>query len=188
MGRRKASRAGNRGTSLKKVSELAGVTQSTACRILTRNPDYSYAEETVRRVFRIAREQGYRTNQIYRSVFTGRTMSAGVITSTGSFYSEIVRGIHDRLLEHGYAVVMGINVEDYDDPASSSEEAIIRRLNEHRVDGFILRPTRDDATDEHFREIIDARVPLITIDRGWVASTAASRCSVVHSTPSENAP
>jgi DNA-binding LacI/PurR family transcriptional regulator len=165
VGRQKKSRAGNRGTSLKQVSELAGVTQSTACRILNRNSDYSYAEETVRRVFRVAREQGYRTNQIYRSVFTGKTRSAGVVTSVGGFYSEAVRGIHDRLLESGYAVVMGINVRNYDDRVASEEEAIIRRLNEHRVDGFILRPTRDDATDEHFREIIDARVPLITIDR-----------------------
>lgn len=150
---------------MKRISELAGVTQSTASRILNRNANYKYADETVRRVFELARENGYRTSQLYRSIFTGTTKSAGVISYPGGFYAEINHGIHDRLLENGYATVMGINVNDYDDPANSVEEKIIHRLNEHRVDGFILRPTLDNATDEHFREIISMNVPLITFDR-----------------------
>lgn len=151
--------------SLKKVSELAGVTQCTASRILNRNPNYNYAKETVDRVFKIAAENGYRTSQLYKSLFSGKTKSAGVISPNTGFYSKIAKGIHDRLLENGYAIVMGINSKDYDDPENSTEKKIIHRLNEHRVDGFIMRPTLENATDEHFKEIIDMKVPLITIDR-----------------------
>jgi LacI family transcriptional regulator len=151
--------------SLKRVSELAGVTQSTASRILNQNPKYKYAEETVKLVFDVARENGYRTSQLYRSVFTGKTKSVGVITSIGSFYNEIVGGIHDRLLKDDHAILMGINNRDYDDDLESIEQQIISRLNRQRVDGFILRPTADDASNAHFKDIIDMNVPLITIDR-----------------------
>ena len=151
--------------SLKQVSELAGVTQCTASRILNRNPKYRYAEKTVERVFKIAKENGYRSSQLYKSLFSGKTKSAGVISSNEGFYTRITRGIHDRLLESGYATVMGLNSNDFDDPQNSLEKKVIHRLNEHRVDGFIMRPTLDNATDEHFKEIIDMNVPLITIDR-----------------------
>jgi LacI family transcriptional regulator, galactose operon repressor len=151
--------------SLKQVSELAGVTQCTASRILNRNPKYRYAEKTVERVFKIAKENGYRTSQLYKSLFSGKTKSAGVISSNDGFYTRITRGIHDRLLKSGYATVMGLNSNDFDDPQNSLEKKIIHRLNEHRVDGFIIRPTLDNATDEHFKEIIEMNVPLITIDR-----------------------
>lgn len=150
---------------LKSISEQAGVTHSTASRILNNNNSYKYSDETVRRVLQVAEERGYRTNQLYRSVFSGKTNSAGVISTMGTFYSKINKGIHDRLLEDGYATIMGINDKDYDNPDNSLEEKIIHRLNEHRVDGFIMRPTLDNATDEHFREIIRAQIPLITFDR-----------------------
>jgi LacI family transcriptional regulator len=88
-----------------------------------------------------------------------------LITRAAGFYGELNRGVHDRLLQDGYATIIGINDQDYDDPGDSVEEKIIHRLNEHRVDGFILRPTLDNATDEHFREIIDMHVPLVTFDR-----------------------
>ena len=45
------------------------------------------------------------------------------------------------------------------------KKKVIHRLNEHRVDGFIMRPTMENATDKHFKEIIDLNLPLITIDR-----------------------
>jgi len=158
--------------SLRRVSELAGVTQCTASRILNKKPGYNYADATIRRVFETARECGYRTNQLYRSVFTGKTKSAGLITAPGTFYSEISLGIHDRLLTDDFAILLGLNCNDFDTPSASIEEKIITRLNAHRVDGFIIRPTLDDATDKHFQEIIDLELPLITIDREVVSNYA----------------
>lgn len=163
----------SKGISLKEVSRLAGVTQCTASRILNKNPNYSYSKATQERVVKIAEENGYRKSQLYKSLFTGKTNSAGVIIPVGEFYGKIVEGIHDELLKHNYALVMGLNQNDYDNPNNSIEKKIIHRLNEHRVDGFIMRPTFDNATDEHFKEIIDMQIPLVVVDRE-VSSTYAS--------------
>lgn len=151
--------------SLREVSELAGVTKTTASRILNKNTKFKYAEATIKRVFDIANKHGYRPNQLYRSAYTGKTKSAGIISTAGHFYSQITKGVHDRLLEGGFATVIGINEFHYDNPTDSLEKKIIHRLHEHRVDGFIMRPTLDNATDEHFSEIIEMNVPLITVDR-----------------------
>jgi LacI family transcriptional regulator len=162
----------NKGISLKKVSQLAGVSQATASRILNNNPNYSYAQETIDKVVKISEENGYRTSQLYKSLFGGKTMSAGVIFPSKGFYNDIIQGIHDRLLESGHAMVMGFNQNNMDNPENSVEKKIIQRLNEHRVDGFIIRPTFDNATDEHFQAIIDTEVPLVTVDREVKSSYA----------------
>jgi len=151
---------------LGELSEIAGVTKCTASRILNRNKNFKYAEATVKRIFKIAEENGYRTSQLHKSLFSGKTMSAGIIsTNSGSYYSNITRGIHDRLLENNFATLIGINTNNFDDPLDSTEKKVIHRLHEHRVDGFILRPTLENATDKHFKEIIDMKVPLVTFDR-----------------------
>ncbi len=151
--------------SLKKISAAAGVTPSTASRIINNIPGYNFAPATVEKVLAVAERFGYRPNQLYRSVFSGRTQSVGLLMPLGNFYCEVARGAHDRLLEDGFASLMGINAQDFDNPSDSNEMRIIRRLLEHRVDGFIMRPTLDGATDMHFQEIIGLGLPLVAVDR-----------------------
>ena len=151
--------------SLKQLSAEAGVTPSTASRILNNRPGYSFSDETVRKVMAVAKRSGYRPNQLYRSVFTGATMSVGLIINMDDFNDAIARGAHDQLLENNYATLLGLNQIDFDRPDDSQEIKIIHRLLEHRVDGFIIRPTLDNADNQHFQEIINRELPLIAVDR-----------------------
>ncbi len=151
--------------SLKDLGQLAGVTPTTASRIINAKPGYTYNPVTIQRVLELAKTHGYRPNQLGRSVFGGRSMSAGVIMPSYDFYSRVILGVHDRLLDSGYAAVTGFNENDFDDPAKSIERKIIHRLLEHRVDGFIMRPTLDNAGNEQFEEILKLKLPLVVIDR-----------------------
>ena len=90
-----------RSVTLSDIGREAGVSTSIVSRVL-RNRKDRIPEVTREKVLAAAERLGYRPNLLIQGVQTGRTMNIGVvIPSTGSFYSEIVHGIHDELRGHG---------------------------------------------------------------------------------------
>ncbi|MDF7827012.1 LacI family DNA-binding transcriptional regulator, partial [Pontiellaceae bacterium B12227] len=123
-------------------------------------------ETTRKKVLEAAERLGYRPNLLIQGVQTGRTMNIGVIIpSTGSFYSEIVHGIHDELRSHEYCVLLAWNPEDTEVSDSSLETELIHHLLDRRVDGIILRPTHAGVSDVYFSEVMARDIPLVTVDR-----------------------
>ncbi|RMD77815.1 MAG: LacI family transcriptional regulator, partial [Lentisphaerae bacterium] len=160
------NRTGKKRVSMREISRIAGVNQSTVSRILNgTSGKYKYAEETVRRVKEIAKSLGYRPNRLVHGVFTGKTFAIGVIVPPSDFYRRILQGIHDKLLEKHYACILGWNRHNIEEQGNSNQEELIQQMLEHRVEGIILRPTIDDASDQEFLSVHNAGVPIVAVDR-----------------------
>jgi len=155
----------NRPITLGDIGREAGVSTSIVSRVL-RNRKDRIPDSTRKKVMDAAERLGYRRNLLIQGVQTGRTMNIGVIIpSTGSFYSEIVHGIHDELRGRGYCIILAWNPEDIEVPDSSLETELIHQLVDRRVDGIILRPTHAEVSNVYFSEVVDRNIPLVTVDR-----------------------
>jgi LacI family transcriptional regulator len=88
-----------------------------------------------------------------------------VIPSTGSYYSEIVHGIHDEFRKHEYCIILAWNPEEMAGPDSKQELELIHSLVDRRVDGIILRPTHADVSNVYFSEVLQRNIPMVTVDR-----------------------
>ena len=161
----KATAARTRPVTLADIGREAGVSFSIVSRVL-RNREDRIPEATRNKVWKAAEVLGYRRNLLIRGVQTGRSMNIGVvIPSTGSYYSEIVHGIHDEFRKHEYCIVLAWNSEEMAGPDSKQELDLIHSLVDRRVDGIILRPTHADVSNVYFSEVLQRNIPMVTVDR-----------------------
>lgn len=162
---------------LKDVARKAGVSLSAASRIL-RGDQSRFGEETCRRVWEAAQELGWRRNLLVSGMQTGRTRTVGVlIPPFDSFWVGVLSGIHMTLAAEDYLPITvwvgdGQRVPHF---ATENDEGIelISRLLDRRVDGLILWPMFAAAYYQHFREIMDRRVPVAVIDHEYSADRLA---------------
>lgn len=88
------------------VARAAGVSKATASRALTGSGYVS--ERTRARVLETAASLGYVASTAAVSLATGRTQNIGVVMPYVSrwFFSEVLEGIQDSLLRHGYDLTL----------------------------------------------------------------------------------
>ena len=142
------------------VARKAGVSKATAARVLG---GYGIVSDRVREaVTTAARLLEYRTNELARSMTTGRSGSIGVVVGDieNPFFSLAVRGITDIARRAGFTVILINSGEDAD-----TERAAVRTLLSKRVDGLIVSPARDNDV-EHLKEATRSGLPLVLLDRG----------------------
>jgi len=150
--------------SLRDVARAVGLSAMTVSRAL--RDGGTVAGATRRRVLAAAERLRYRPNLLMHGVRTGRTRTVGVVVPASTpFLAGILQGIHDALDEADYAMLVAWNPLHFAAPENRVERRHIRRLLERRVDGFILRPTHDAATDDDFREVRKEGLPLVVVDR-----------------------
>lgn len=151
--------------SLKQIAEECGLTASTVSRILNRNKDFKCAPKTAKMVFDTAKKYKYLPNQLLHSMRGGRTRCVGVIMPLkGAFFSDIVHGIHHKLAENNHAMMLEWNDASIHSDGGERETVMIHRLIEHRVDGIILFPSNENATELYFREVLEREISLLVID------------------------
>src|ERR1700758_2286738 len=99
----------DRPATLRDVATAAGVHPATASRALTRGTRLLVSEETAKRVSEAAERLGYRPNPVARSLRTRRSHTIGVLIPglNNPLFPPLVRGIEDRLAEHGYVALLG---------------------------------------------------------------------------------
>jgi len=151
--------AQKRQVSLNDVAAAAGVSRSTAARALG---GYGRVADTIQaRVQSIARELGYRSNSLARSVSSGRSHTIGVVVSDieNVHFTRAVRGISDVAQERGYNVLL-INTDEQID----QERQAVSTLLDQRVDGLIVAPSRGNTAD-HIQEAISMERPIVLLDR-----------------------
>jgi LacI family transcriptional regulator len=138
------------------IAKEAGVSQTTVSRVL--NSDPRVASDTRRRVSDVIDRLGYTPNAIARGLATSRTGLVGVVVSdvTNPFYPELLEAIGVRLAEHGLKMILS-NV------AEQPEDAYIRLLVEHRLDGFIFTSARSDS--HAVRNLAERRFPIVLANR-----------------------
>lgn len=143
---------------LKDISRLTGVALSTVSNALTGK---SYVrEDTKALVLRVAREQGYRSSPIARTMRTGRTYSIGLLVTdiTNMHYAEVMRGAETTLRSHGYFLLVGNS-----DHNAEIEAQYVQHFIDQQVDGIII--AIHSMESESVSKIQDAGIPLILLNR-----------------------
>jgi LacI family transcriptional regulator len=163
--------SGSSAPRLKDVAQAANVSMSAASRILRGERD-RFGEETCQRVLDAARQLGWRRNLLVNGMQTGRTKMIGVmIPPYDSFWVDVLAGIHLVLAAADYLPITVWVGDCQEMPHFEKDDdqglGQISRLLDRRVDGLILWPSFAVAYYEHFRELLERRVPVVVIDHEY---------------------
>lgn len=147
---------------IRDVAKAAGVSITTVSRALNGYSDVG--EKTRKRIANIAKELNYRPSAVARSLVTKRTRTVGLLVSeltkerVGHYFMfEVLYGLHDRLAELGYDLILA--------STSTSRQRVTSYLDfctERRLDGVIVMGIRLD--DPYIQEVVDAPLPSVVID------------------------
>jgi LacI family transcriptional regulator len=124
---------------IRDVARLAEVSIGTASKALNANGRLS--TETREKVLRVARELGYRPNDLAQSLHRAKSMTIGILSndSFGRFTFPIVEAMEEKLADQGIAVFM---CNATDDPARERQH--LDQLLGKRIDGLVVTARRAD--------------------------------------------
>jgi DNA-binding LacI/PurR family transcriptional regulator len=142
--------------SIKDIARCAGVSHSTVSRALAGSPLVNRV--TKARIQDLAREMGYTPSAIARAMSTRRTHTVGLVVTTiaDPFVAEVVRGIEETALDHGYNVILCSSAGDPD-----RELAAVRTLREKWVDAVIVTSSW---VGGFYGQLSEIRVPVVVIN------------------------
>ena len=143
--------------SVKDVAELAGVSVGTVSNVLNR-PE-SVTERTRQKVEAAMAELRFLRNASARQLRAGVSTTVGaVLADLGNpFYTEIARGIEDRLATDGHTLMLCSSDED-----PEREAQFLRQFAEQGVRGMLVTPMA--STEERLAELSDLGIPSVLID------------------------
>lgn len=129
----------SRGPTIRDVARLADVSIGTASKAL--NANGRLRQETRDKVIRVAREIGYRPNDLAQSLHRNKSMTVGIISndSFGRFTLPIVEALEEQLADRGIAIFM---CNATDDPARERQH--LDQLLGKRIDGLVVTARRAD--------------------------------------------
>ncbi|WP_054952678.1 LacI family DNA-binding transcriptional regulator [Flaviflexus massiliensis] len=141
------------------VAALAGVSKSTAARVISGNG--STSAEASQRVTEAALKLGYHPNALAKAMVSGTSKTIGIVIPdiANPFFSTAVRGISDSARAAGYEVIIANSDND-----AEIESRSINLLLEKQVDGIIVAPVFQEksASIVHAAE---SGTPIILLDR-----------------------
>ncbi|HZC27720.1 MAG TPA: LacI family DNA-binding transcriptional regulator [Actinopolymorphaceae bacterium] len=125
--------------SIRDVAELAGVSVGTVSNVL--NKPSLVAEVTRSKVEAAIATLGFVRNGSARQLRAGtsRTVGAIVLDISNPFFTDVARGIEDRLAEDDHILVLASSDERPD-----KERRYLRLLEEQGVQGVLVSPAEDD--------------------------------------------
>jgi DNA-binding LacI/PurR family transcriptional regulator len=143
--------------SIKDIARAAQVSHSTVSRALRNSPLVN--ADTRELIRKIAEEQGYTVSAVARSLVTRRTNTIGVVVTSiaNPFVGEVVGGIEEFALAHGYSVFLATSHAD-----PTREMRAVRSFHEHRVDGILVNSSRVGAL--YLPLLSEMRVPIVLIN------------------------
>jgi LacI family transcriptional regulator len=149
---------------LEDVAKLAGVSKSTASRILSSVKDarIPYSSETTNKVREAAVKLDYRPSKMARGLTMARTGIIGLVvpTFTDAFFPNVISAIEAPLVKAGYSVILADSNAD-----SQVEQTRIHDLLTWRVDGLIIAPSQSNGQAGLYWELWRREIPFVTIDR-----------------------
>ena len=142
---------------IKDIARRAGVAHTTVSRALHGSPLIS--PEVSERIRKIAEEMHYHPSAAARSLKTHRTKTLGVIVShiADPFFSEILQGIDNVAQQNGYSLFIASAQHHLD-----REQAIMKTMREHRVDGIILCST--PFSTGQGKQLLTDDIPIVVIN------------------------
>jgi DNA-binding LacI/PurR family transcriptional regulator len=156
----------NSAPTLEDVANLAGVSKSTASRILATRIDPAkkipFAAETQSRVLAAVAKLGYKPSKLARGLTMAKTGIIGLVipSLTDSFFPYVTSAIETRLTEAGYSVIL-VNTNS----SSKVEQSRVEDLLSWQVDGLIIAPAQETAEAGLFWDLWRREIPFVLIDR-----------------------
>jgi LacI family transcriptional regulator len=147
--------------SISDIARKAGVSVSTVSFVMNdKAVKMRISREVIQRVERVAKEMGYRPNQLARGLRTGKTRTIGLIVEdiSNAFFATLAKTIEDEAKKYDYKVVYCSTDND-----EGKARELINMLSQRQVDGYIITPTLNLAED--IRKLQEENKPVILIDR-----------------------
>lgn len=143
--------------SVKDVAALAGVSVGTVSNVLNR-PD-SVTEKTRAKVEQAMAQLNFHRNASARQLRAGvsRTVGVVVVDVSNPFYTELARGIEDRLATEDHTLIL---CSSDDDP--QREERFLRLFTEQGVRGVLITPTA--TTTDRLTDLDRFGIPSVLLD------------------------
>ncbi|RME73009.1 MAG: LacI family transcriptional regulator [Chloroflexi bacterium] len=153
------------------VARRAGVSKSTVSRVLSGNVEYM-RPDTKARVEQAIAELGYRPSHLARSLTSKRTYTAALLVSDvgNPFYPEVIHGVEDVALSHGYDIYLCNTNYDVSRGLNS-----IRSLIDRQVDGILIMSS--SMTDEWLEELVQHSIPTVVLD--WVLTNPPPTVGII---------
>jgi len=147
--------------SISDIARKAGVSVSTVSFVMNdKAVKMRISQEVILRVETIAREMGYRPNQLARGLRTGKTKTIGLIVEniSNAFFATLAKTIEDEAKKYDYRVVYCSTDND-----ENKARELINMLSQRQVDGYIITPTL--GLSEDIQRLQAENKPVILIDR-----------------------
>ncbi|MBW7922815.1 MAG: LacI family DNA-binding transcriptional regulator [Rubellimicrobium sp.] len=142
------------------VARRAGVSTATVSHVI--NESRVVTPETKQRVLEAIEALHYRRDGIARSLRRSRTGTIGLVVSdiTNPFFSELVRGVEDAIIEkHRDSNLILCNTDE----DTEKERRSVETLLEKRIDGLIFAPA--GGNESQISHLITRGVPVVMVDR-----------------------
>lgn len=148
-----------RKVTVRDVAAAAGVSVSTASRVLSQNP--SVNPEMARKVLKASTELGYTANVFARALRTRRTDSVGMVVPSisNSYFVAVVEAVEQVLAEQGRSLIL-CDARDSVETEAQRIEVLVQRM----VDGLIVVPVTAYESVPAIEAAGD-HVPVVLFDR-----------------------
>ena len=143
----------NKPATIKDIAKQLNISISTVSRAIRNAADVN--PETKRAVMALAEELDYQPNRLALSLKQKQTHNIGVLVPNLDYVlSTMVKGIDEVALEAGYTVMVCQSNESF-----GREIVNTRRLLDSLVDGFIISVSSETKVFDHFKKILDKKMP-----------------------------
>ncbi len=143
---------------IKEVSELAKVSQSTVSRALNGHP--TVKESNRKKVFDAIEQLGYKPNAFAQALASSRSNSIGMLVGSldGPFYGPLMHHAENTVRESNIHLIVTSGLESH-----SREVDSINFLRSKQVDGLIIHS--DMLSDDELIEVIEKTPSTIILNR-----------------------
>ncbi|MEL7291206.1 MAG: LacI family DNA-binding transcriptional regulator [Pseudomonadota bacterium] len=143
---------------IKEVSELAKVSQSTVSRALNGHPTVKEANR--KKVFDAIEQLGYKPNAFAQALASSRSNSIGMLVGSldGPFYGPLMHFAENTVRKRNNHLIVTSGQESYE-----KEQDSIHFLRSKQVDGLIIHS--DKLSDDELIEVVEQNSATIILNR-----------------------
>jgi LacI family transcriptional regulator len=147
-------------TTLKKISEILGLSISTISRALKDHPDIS--DKTKQRVIELATTLDYEPNANAINLRTSHSKLFGLIVPSISnwFYNSFIASVEEESRRNGYSLII---LQSGDDPAI--EVTNLKLCRQNRITGLFVCISPQTVNLEPFLKLKEIDIPVIFFDK-----------------------
>lgn len=164
------------------VAKEAGVSKSTVSRVVNHDPRVK--DDTRLAVENAIRKLNYSPSFMAQAIRTRKTHTIALMVPEYSniFYTEMLRGVEDIALKHGY-LIMVCNTERH----AMSEIEYIQELMKRNIDGIIYNSYRMDDKMAEYLHSVEEKIPVVYMNKPYSGQQGQSHVYTDGMTSTRNA-